>query len=56
MLYQDKPAVDLLPSEKSKPRVLRAEFSSKFTEADRVIAEVDLDGKTRTLSAKIKTE
>ncbi len=48
--------IDLLPSEKDKPRVLRAEFQSEDISGERIEAEVEIEDKKRKLSVKIKQE
>lgn len=49
-------AVDLLPSEVDKDRILRAEFDSADVDGSRVEAVVEINGKSRKVSSPIKDE
>ncbi len=48
--------IDLLPSEIDSPRILRAEIPADDNTGDRVSVQVEINEKTRKLSAKIKQE
>ncbi len=49
-------SVDLLPSEAAEPRIFRAEFPASGNEKKQALAEVEINGKTRKLSATVKVE
>ena len=49
-------SVDLLPSDTEKDRILRAEFNADDVTGQKIEAEIELNGKKRKLSTKIRDE